>query len=310
MIYRLKMTPVSLIVHLDHKDKSRARKTMQAADLGSEREAHLEIAKRFVEARLNAAPLKTYPGPVPATLEDGYDIQDRAIELWPDRVAGWKVGRIVGEAEERLGVDRLAGPVFARTIMEASSGRPTRVAVFDGGFAAVEGEFIVVLGKNAPPDKTSWSLAEARMMIGSVVAGVEIASSPFPGINDFGPAVTISDFGNNAGLIIGPELPDWRDFDFNAWACEARVGPRLIGAMSAASSPGSPIESLRFLLENCARRGMPAKKGQFISTGAVTGVHEIRAGEAASFTFAGAGVIECVAAPASPERQSKFVAAT
>ncbi|MEX0645990.1 MAG: hypothetical protein WD076_11815 [Parvularculaceae bacterium] len=283
---------------------------MQAAELESEREAHAEIAKRFVEARLGAAALKTYPGPIPKRLDDGYDIQRRAIELWPDAIAGWKVGRIIGDAEKEFGCDRLAGPIFTRTILQASAANPTRFPVYEGGFAAVEGEFIVVLGKNAPSDKTLWSLAEARTMIGAVVVGVEIASSPFPGINDLGPAVTISDFGNNAGLIIGPEFSSWRDFDFDEWKCEASVGARLIRAGNGASIPGTPIESLRFLLESCARRGMPAKKGQFISTGAVTGVHEIRTGQSARLSFAGAGAIDCIAAPASPERRPRVAVAT
>ncbi|MDB6157927.1 MAG: mhpD, partial [Gammaproteobacteria bacterium] len=52
------------------------------------------IAEQFVRARLDATALPDFPGSIPATLNTAYAYQDRAIALWPDFVAGWKVGRI------------------------------------------------------------------------------------------------------------------------------------------------------------------------------------------------------------------------
>ncbi|MDP2117545.1 MAG: 2-keto-4-pentenoate hydratase, partial [Brevundimonas sp.] len=48
------------------------------------------IARAFVEARRSARALATYPGTAPESLEAAYAIQDDAIALWPDRIAGWK----------------------------------------------------------------------------------------------------------------------------------------------------------------------------------------------------------------------------
>jgi hypothetical protein len=45
-------------------------------------------------ARLSAESLIDCPGIIPTTLNTAYDYQDRAIALWPDNLAGWKVGRI------------------------------------------------------------------------------------------------------------------------------------------------------------------------------------------------------------------------
>jgi 2-keto-4-pentenoate hydratase len=52
------------------------------------------VAEDFVRARLGAQALFDFPGTVPTTLNTAYAYQDRAIALWPDNVAGWKVGRI------------------------------------------------------------------------------------------------------------------------------------------------------------------------------------------------------------------------
>ncbi len=267
--------------------------------------AQVAIARSFVEARLGAKLLSTYPGVPPANLDVGYAIQNAAIALWPDEIAGWKVGRIGRGAEREFGCDRLAGPIFRRSILAPAKGGATPFPVFVGGFAAVEAEFIFVIGKDAPPTKTEWSRDEAKAMVGTVLAGVEIAGSPFAGINDYGPAVTISDFGNNGGLILGPELSGWRAFDFENWKCKAHIGARHAGANDASSIPGGPLESFRFLLEHCASRGIPARKGWRVSTGAVTGVHAIEPGETARLVFIGCCTIDCIAVPAAPAAVSR-----
>ena len=53
--------------------------------------------------------------------------------------------------------------------------------------------------------------------------GIEIASSPLQNINDFGPAVVASDFGNNAGLLLGAEVTDWQTRSLDTLNCETRI---------------------------------------------------------------------------------------
>jgi 2-keto-4-pentenoate hydratase len=57
--------------------------------------------------------------------------------------------------------------------------------------------------------------------------------------------------------------------------------------------PGGPFESLRFLLALNARRGRPLRSGDFVSAGAITGVHEIRVGQSARAVFDGAIEVAC-----------------
>ncbi|MEQ9436717.1 2-keto-4-pentenoate hydratase [Hyphomonas sp.] len=230
------------------------------------------LASAFVKARLSAQAIETYPGPVPQTLASAYDIQDLAISAWPEPVAGWKVGRIQGDDAVRFGTDRLAGPIFSSQVTTAGDA-PSGMPVFKGGFAAVEGECVIITARDAPADKTDWTRAEAIDMIGAIHAGIEIASSPFAGINDLGPLVTISDFGNNYGLVIGDMIPDWWGLATDEWSFETIIGDTSVGKATPSAIPGGPVESFRFMLENAAHRGMPLKKGSAISTGAVTGVH-------------------------------------
>jgi 2-keto-4-pentenoate hydratase len=259
------------------------------------------VAKQFVEARLAARALPAFPGALPADLATGYLHQEAAIALFPDEVVGWKIGRVGPEFEDKFGRARLAGPIFRRGLRRATGSEPVAFPVFKGGFAAVEAEFIFVLGVDAPKSKTAWSLDEARDVIGAMHIGIETAGSPLATINALGPTVVISDFGNNAGLILGPAVAGWQRYPETALTCESFVDGRSVGTGAAADLPGGPVEALRFLLEHCAQRGRPLKAGMLISTGAATGIHEIAIGQQARVDFRALGAIECVAVAAKPE---------
>ena len=116
-----------------------------------------EIAQTFVRARLTAGGLNDYPGPVPTDLATAYLIQDHAIELWPESIGGWKVGRIPPAVEDQFGCDRLAGPIFADTILHWRGDEMPQIPGFAAGGAAVEAEFVAVIGDDAPEGKLEWT---------------------------------------------------------------------------------------------------------------------------------------------------------
>ena len=266
-----------------------------------------EIARRLVRARLQATALPDYPGALPPSLDAGYASQDAAIAMWPTRVAGWKVGKIPDAWLARMGEERLVGPIFEDAVQQALSGEAAGFAVIAGGFAAVEAEFVFRLGADAPVGKTAWTDDEALALVDALLVGAELAGSPLPRINDLGPAVVVSDFGNNAGLILGPPVPEWRrmlgTLEQNL-RCETAIDGEVVGSGRASDIAGGLVAALRFALARCARRGMPLRAGQLVSTGAATGIHDIRAGQQARVSFDGIGEIAIVAVLAMPRRDA------
>ncbi|MEH6663490.1 MAG: 2-keto-4-pentenoate hydratase [Brevundimonas sp.] len=255
------------------------------------------IARAFVDARIGARALPDYPGQIPQDMEAAYAVQDEAIRLWDDQIAGWKIGRIPDAWLERLKAPRLTGPIFRRAVWTAVEGEVMDFPVFEGGFAAVEAEFILKLAADAPADRTDWTAQDAADLVETLIVGVEPAGSPLATINVLGPPVVASDFGNNAGLILGQEVPDWRD-RLTDLTCETFIEGQSVGRGGAASIPGGPLEALAFLLGLNARRGRPLKAGDLISTGAATGIHDIVAGQSSRVVFDGVGEILCRAVPA------------
>ena len=250
------------------------------------------IAHAFVRARSEGRAMTDYPGMPPRTLDEAYAIQDAAISIWPDHVAGWKLGRINAPHDTAFGAGRLAGPIFSRNIWMAGV-TPTRVDIIDGGFAAVEAEYVLELGET-PADRDDWTADTVAPLVARALTGIEIAGSPFAGINDHGPAVTASDFGNNAGLILGQEIPDWKS-RLSELTCEIEISGVVVGTGGAASIPNGPLDSLAFLLNLLNRRGHRLEAGQIVSTGAATGVHPIAIGQSATAYFGTDGQIHCAA---------------
>jgi 2-keto-4-pentenoate hydratase len=256
-------------------------------------ERRAAIARRFVEARRRGEALAAFPDVIPPSLDEAYAIQDIAIGLWDDEVAGWKVGRIAPQIAREVGADHLAGPIFARAVWAAGP-QPTPAPAIPGGFCAVEAEFVFRLGADAPPVRMNWTADDAAGLVAAMHIGMEIAGSPLPVINDLGPRVVAADFGNNTGLILGPAVEGWAGRDPAALPSETFVDGASVGRGSAAALLGGPLGSLVFILEHLARRGRPARAGQLIATGQTTGIHDLAAGQGARCVFAGLGEIACV----------------
>jgi 2-keto-4-pentenoate hydratase len=257
-----------------------------------------EIARRFLSARRAAAGLPAYPGRLPQTIDQAYAVQDEAIAAWGKPILGWKVGRVLPPLSGRFGTDRLAGPIFD---VVPSNGATPEMPVFAEGFVAGEAEFLLRIGAAPPAGTTRFTLDETAALIDRVHLGIEIASSPLASINALGPTAVISDFGNNNGLLVAGEIADWRSSGFEDWLVSTRVDGVEVGTGRASAFPDGAIGAARFLFELMARRGIKLEAGQWISSGAVTGVHGARPGQIVEARFGDAAAIACRLVAADPE---------
>lgn len=235
-----------------------------------------QISQQLLSARTTATALSDFPGSPPEHLEEAYGIQQASLEQWPDSVAGWKVGGIPERLRNKLGADWLVGPIFDRSVKQADENESIAMPVFGGGFAAIEPELVVCLGN---------SRSEDRMFIGA-----EIASSPVPAINDHGPTAVVCDFGNNNGLLVGGEIVDWQQIDepleVSIWIDDSLITTKMLGGLAEHASP-----ALQFCLDHAARQGRELAPGTFVSTGAITGIHEASIGARSKISFGKWGML-------------------
>jgi 2-keto-4-pentenoate hydratase len=264
------------------------------------------IAEQFVRARLEGGALKEYPGVVPPDLDAAYRCQESAIKRWPERIGGWKVARIAAAQQSQYPEERLIGPAFRNNIRVARPGAVVDCPVFEDGFAAVEAELVIRVGAEAPADKTDWTIDEASAYVGELCIGVEIASSPLPTLNDLGPGAVISDFGNNWGIVVGGAIEGWRTL--HEIVALSFIDDEFVGRGTSSVRHG-PLGALAFTLAKCAKRGRPLRAGDVITTGMITGVHDIRIGQQSRHVFEGFGEVSCravraLAYPTSREKRA------
>jgi 2-keto-4-pentenoate hydratase len=119
--------------------------------------------------------------------------------------------------------------------------------------------------------------------------GVEVASSPLATLNDIGPGAVISDFGNNWGVVVGAEIVGWHELE--TLDVETFIDGQSVGTGKVAIKPG-PLGALAFTLNKRAQQGQTLKAGDVISTGMITGVHDIRIGQRSRHVFAGRGEVQ------------------
>jgi 2-keto-4-pentenoate hydratase len=256
------------------------------------------IAQAFVQARQDRTAILQYPGERPANLAAAYAVQDCALGLANRAVGGWKVGRINAPADEALGANRLSGPIFTDTIVQMHGAQlhdvGPEMAIFPGGFAAGEAEFMLRIAPPARARRAPVGDTETLEWIDAARIGIEIASSPYARINVDGPCVTISDQGNNAGLVLGPVIEKQLWSSLNDIAVETLVAGQSVGRATAATMLDGPLGAVRFLVGNLLERGLTLEQGWWISTGAVTGVHPIVTGQTVTAKFDGIGEVSCL----------------
>ncbi len=248
-----------------------------------------EIARELVRARQHDLVITTYPGTYPQDFKTAYAIQDQAIAFDGRQIDGWKLGRVPDDLVDRFAAERLVGPIFSGSIVDGDKSGVAEVSVLRG-FAAAEAELLLRIGKPIPCDV---ELADVPNFIDEVRFGIEIASSPFTGINQHGPAVTASDFGNNYGLVLGPRVPNWRGGGLLAAPVKLAIDGCVVGEGRAETMLDGPFGSVAFLARALHDRGLQPAPGQWISTGAITGVHPVQPGQSVEASFGNDLVVRC-----------------
>jgi 2-keto-4-pentenoate hydratase len=121
-------------------------------------------------------------------------------------------------------------------------------------------------------------------------------------VNERGATSIISDFGNNAGVLVGPEISDWQSRPLDEMPAKVIVDNETVGEKTAAAVPGGPLQALRFLIELCALRSVELPAGTLVSSGAVTGVHDVNMDSIARLEFGQFGGFEVRFEPIRPLR--------
>ena len=130
--------------------------------------------------------------------------------------------------------------------------------------------------------------------VGWVAHGFELVQSVYPGWA-FGAADAVAGFGLHGALVLGErrdvtdDREGWRAA-MSSFSVELRRDEEAVARGHARDVLGGPLEALRWLVEDLAWRsdGPPLAAGEVVTTGTLTGAHEVAPGEVWTTAVTGA----------------------
>lgn len=223
------------------------------------------LADRLVQLRRSGKPSKDFPGEAPQTADVAYAVQLEATRLWNEPIAGWKIGGVRPERRAGFGSTRFVGPIFAPSVRRSVPGERLDIGIVPGGFGVIEAEFVFELGSDIALRATPYLASELDSGIARLYAGAEIAGSAIANIVDLGPGPIVADFGVNRGLVLGPEIRDWRTrplAELSASAAWEDDGEQASGTATALEGGFPGV--LAFCANHLASTGISLNKGDLI----------------------------------------------
>jgi 2-keto-4-pentenoate hydratase len=199
----------------------------------------------------------------PATLDEGYDIQDRFVAALDLPVAGWKLG--VGSPRQRA--ETGAGGSIAGRIFADRCHGPGEVVTLPGPApVTVEFEIAYVLGRDIRPDGPA---ADPLAAIGETRVTFELVRSRFVDRRAVGWPSFAADNAAFEALVVGEPVDGGTLAALTASAAVLVDGEERARALGGEDAT-DPVRAFVDFVALARRRGMILPKGAIVSTGTVT----------------------------------------
>lgn len=275
---------------------------------GSLREIHVEavstaalepraLAEKFWRARSEGKSITTLQGIEVKDIEAAYAVQKALMEAsttsaWTlGPLTGWKCGATSVKGYQGAGLkEPLRGPLFG----VAMHGNGATVKPLITYPAAVEAEFGFVLRNRLPSKATAYTPQDLWQAVGEVVCCIEVVGLRL-GAPDTPFLAKIADFALNHAVVKGTVIPGEKaPKDLDKVAVSLQVNGKEVANATGAAVLDHPINSLTWLANHLAARGLTLEPGQLVITGATCLFREAKRGDNIRATFSSLGEASCV----------------
>ncbi len=241
------------------------------------------------QARGDARALADVPEKLrPATLAEGYAIQDAFVQQWDARIGGWKVACTAEDQRRLVGIDTpISGRIFTNVLLRSPAELPA--AAFNG--PGLEGEFAFRMARALPPRDEPYDGAEVADAVATVHPAVEVVDSRLEGWVDLGGPMLVADNAVNGALICGEGEKNWRRFDLARQTVRLDIDGRTVEEGAGSRVLGHPLRALTWLVNHLRERGIALEAEHFVTTGTCTGLHFVSAGADARADFGALGAV-------------------
>ncbi|MEM8853172.1 MAG: fumarylacetoacetate hydrolase family protein [Pseudomonadota bacterium] len=217
-------------------------------------------AERLAAAFKGGGRIESLNAP-PATVEEGYDIQDAMRAALDKPVVGWKVAAATPKGQAALGVDApTVAPLLEGMIV------PADTVFAAGSFYAPEFEAEIAI-ELASPLSGDITPEDVRVAASGFRLAIEVADTRYVDKRAQSPASVIADLNASGALVVG----QLQDMQLLRTAAKAEVSGRigdgnLVEPMPADNRP-DPLAVVAFLARFLHGRGQSLAAGAILTTG-------------------------------------------
>ncbi len=249
------------------------------------------IADQIFEAHQRKARFERLRGELaPASLAEAYEVQDAVHDRFT--AAGWgqlgghKIALTSKAIQELCGVDQPAGgAIFARTIHQS----PATLRLADFMHLGLEFELGVRLGSDLPAAGAPYTRDNVAPAVRACMPAFELIEDRHADYTDLDAASILTDKCWCGGVVIGPEVADWRGLDLETTPVELLWNGELVDRGVTGAAMGHPLESLAWLANLLASRGRGMRAGEIVITGSALKTRFPAVGDEITYRIAGLG---------------------
>lgn len=246
-----------------------------------------EIASAIANARRTGEQCDLpWPDERPS-VDAAMEVQEAVFEAFGENNAGWKVGATNEGARKAFNIDiPFYGPMAVSGVLENGASMAKTSTVM-----AVEPEYAFRMARDFPANgeavntETATDAVEA-CHIALEVIGRCVKSAGFQN----GIGLTM-DFAGNVAFVVGDEIANWAEQDLVNTKVLGQADGETINEGNGVPVMGDPINSLVWMAQTLADRGLSLKKGDWVSTGTCTVPVPAEAGKTISGTFGDFGTV-------------------
>jgi 2-keto-4-pentenoate hydratase len=239
---------------------------------------------RHEERRIDHLP----PELRPATLAEGYDIQDAMVAVARQPVAGWKIAATSAAGQKHIGVtEPLSGRLFRDFVLPDGAHRPAKTM----HMRVAEAEFAFKMAKALPARGRDYTVDEVCDAVAAMHLAIEIPDARFQVFDTIGAPAIAADDAFADWFILGRAVPNWQRIDLPNHPVLGRKNGSLVAEGKGANALGDPRLALTWLANHLARRNTPLEAGHVITTGTCLKPVDIGPGDSIVADFGALGTV-------------------
>ncbi len=206
-------------------------------------------------------------GCAPATIEEGYRVQEALHRLLDRPTKGWKLAH---SSPAAMRTQNLVGPPAGRLYAGTLFDSPARLRGDLFHRPKFEPELAFRLARDLPARDAPYGTEEVADGVAAMLLAIEIADSRFADPGAMPLPCLLADNMATGALIVGPDLEDWRSIDAAAIPVRLLDGNTVVGDGLEGDARCDPLTVLTWLANWASRRGEGLEAGMIVSTGSHT----------------------------------------